>query len=1123
MRRRSTRQTSRGRAPRRRSRAPVWITILVTAGIVTSAGAQGMDPLRAGDEREYRLEGGTRVTHPLELAAKDFVRLIVVQDGIDVVARLHAPDGATLVEMDSPNGVSGPEPIAAVTTVAGTYQLEVASLDPSADAGQVRVRLEAIRPAGPRERAWAAAEVAMARAAALAWSGRRDALEEAAARYQAAIEHWREAERPADEAATHLTRGHVLRRLARHDEAKRDFGVALAQLTHLEDAHGEARARNALCLVHQELGDLDDALAQCEAAFEGFLQLADNAQAGRTLNNLGLIHQRAGDLDDALDAYDRALETLRAAGDTHTYAIALGNSAAVLDTRGDYALARARFEEALPMLAARQDHRRVAETYNNLAVTLRHQGALQDALDRLDQASRAFDELGDASRAAAIRLNSAALDAWLGRPERCVRQLEPLLPGFEARGEPKPHAAALHTLGLCRGKSGDHEQALKELRAALDVYRAAGDRSGEASVFRSLGQQLMALGRAVHAGPAFEDAREIARTIGRRPLERAATQDLAAALLEAGDLEGARARADQALAIATALDDPRARFEAHRGSALVARARGDHATTIHHVEAGLVQAEQLRAELISPNRRTTFFATVRDLYELAVDTHLARHRQSPDEGHAEAAFAWAERARARTLLELVDQPLPPGAGSPAQITERDRLRQQIEALAHEASLAEFDTRAAADPDRTELRRLLDALDELETHIRRADPAFAKVAAPAPLTLTDVQSRLLGANDLLLSYLLGEPRSHAFAVTRDRVQTWVLPGRATIETQARRVAHQWTSLDLTARDAHARAAKDLANLILAPVQPALANRRLLIVPDGALSAVPFGALPVSSTDDRPLLADHALAYLSSASVLDALRARVASRAIHPVATHDGAATLVIADPVFDARDPRLSGRATPSATTRQAEHGHYPRLPASRREGTLVAEVTRRHGPTRLAFDFEADRALLLDPETRHYQLVHLATHAVVNDAQPSLSGIVLSRVTADGAPRDGFLRLHEIYRLPLAADLVVLSACGTAAGRTVRGEGLLGLTHGFFAAGASTVVATLWPIDDRAGAAFMAHFYSALLEARKSPAEALRAAQQALHASGRWRHPYYWAGYVVQGDALRPLDVPAAR
>jgi CHAT domain-containing protein len=170
------------------------------------------------------------------------------------------------------------------------------------------------------------------------------------------------------------------------------------------------------------------------------------------------------------------------------------------------------------------------------------------------------------------------------------------------------------------------------------------------------------------------------------------------------------------------------------------------------------------------------------------------------------------------------------------------------------------------------------------------------------------------------------------------------------------------------------------------------------------------------------------------------------------------------------------------------------------------------GQSTKSLDFRASRDAAINSDLTGYRFIHFATHGLLNSRNPELSGIVLSLVGIDGRPQNGFLRLHEIYNLKMPADLVVLSACQTALGKEIRGEGLIGLTRGFMYAGAARVVATLWKVDDVATAELMKRFYYGMLRNGLSPAAALREAQAEIRSRERWRSPYYWAGFILQGE-----------
>jgi CHAT domain-containing protein len=304
------------------------------------------------------------------------------------------------------------------------------------------------------------------------------------------------------------------------------------------------------------------------------------------------------------------------------------------------------------------------------------------------------------------------------------------------------------------------------------------------------------------------------------------------------------------------------------------------------------------------------------------------------------------------------------------------------------------------------------------------------------------------------------------------------------------------------------------MLLAPLAAELKQKRLVVVAEGVLQYVPFSALP-SPGAERPLIIEHEIVTLPSASVLAVLREEFANR--KPASK----AVAVLADPVFSATDSRLTGKTSAAEVgaasfdaVRSAEEsglGGLVRLRFSRQE---AEEIARLAGDKRnlKALDFSANRAVATDARLSDYRIVHFATHGLINNQHPDLSGIVLSLVDEQGRPQNGFLRLYDLYNLKLNADLVVLSACQTALGKEIKGEGLVGLTRGFMYAGAPRVVASFWRIDDRATADIMRRFYEAMLKDGLPPAAALRAAQVSMLNDKRWQSPHFWAAFTLQGE-----------
>jgi CHAT domain-containing protein len=319
---------------------------------------------------------------------------------------------------------------------------------------------------------------------------------------------------------------------------------------------------------------------------------------------------------------------------------------------------------------------------------------------------------------------------------------------------------------------------------------------------------------------------------------------------------------------------------------------------------------------------------------------------------------------------------------------------------------------------------------------------------------------------------------------------------------------------------------------------LGNKRLMIVADDALHFVPFAVLPVasggaSSTNrqrrvTRPLIENHEIVNLPSASLLGVIRREMAGRTRAPKSL------VALADPVFMKNDERVKDslaklpnldnktpvggesidRQLVKATkdTGVASYGLYvPRLPGTRQEAEqIIAMVPKVE--QRLALDFAASRDTATSAELSQYRYVHFSTHGLLNSVHPELSGLVLSLVNERGENQDGFLRAHEIFNLKLSPEVVVLSACQTGMGKNIRGEGLVSLTRGFMYAGAPRVIVSLWGVSDLGTTELMVRFYHGMLKEGMRPAAALRAAQVSLMNDKRWASPYYWAPFSLQGE-----------
>lgn len=944
-----------------------------------------------------------------------------------------------------------------------------------------------------------------------------DQADEALRAFEQARTLWREAGDAREQAlalvraaGVRLTRGEV-------KEARREYEAALALLGDGADARTRSMLGNGLGLARALLGETAQARALLERALDDARAAGDDEAAATVHFNLGLVDGWRGDTQAARASLERALLMLRGVGNRYgeaaaQYLLAMGDR-----DRGDSAAAAAGFRGALALFEELGDRGRQASVLVQLARLDDRLGDAQAALRALERARTLWREVGNAIQEADTCVELGRLLVSLQRAEEARPLFTQALDVFRAQGVRRSEAAALGGLGEALVALDRPADAAARLAEALAIQGEIGDAGNAVNSRLALGLAERALGRHAEAVAQLEAALMATRGERNRQREARALRELGLTRLAAGDLERAAGAFGEAEALCRAHGYRPCEALALGGLARVDAVAGRLAQAEERVARAVELLEGLRGQAARRDLRASYAALLREHYDLALDVQMRRHAEQPGAGFDARALLTAERARARGLVELLAEARADlrRDASPELLAQERALLGAINArsAAQQRALAAGDDAAQ---DGRELGALLARYEDVQARLRESSARYAALTREALPDAAEIRARLLDADTTLLEYALGTPRSFLWAVTRDGLRSFVLPPREQIEDAARALL-EGLSARPAARPADPRAAEQaaarLGTLLLGPLgqRP---TRRLLIVPDGLLQVLPFAVLPWPGASE-PLLARHEIVTLPSAGTLEALRRAAASRA--PAAR----SVVIVADPVFDAQDERVRGAvrqarsappaadATRAALTTALGVEHLPRLPLTRRE----AEALRRAAPDATALlGFEARREAVLGAALRDYRIVHLATHGLAHAEQPALSGVALSLVDERGAPQDGFLRLQDLYDLRLSADLVVLSACQTAYGRDVRGEGVVSFARGFMHAGATRVLASLWQVHDEATAALMTAFYDALLRRGLSPAAALREAQLGLRASRRWRDPYYWAAFTLQGE-----------
>jgi CHAT domain-containing protein/Tfp pilus assembly protein PilF len=1098
---------------------------LILEVLLLLAGSPAAVEIRPGTLLEREIASGEKHEYALPLEAHRFARLAVDQRDIDLEVAVYGQDGSLLTEVNRPGEWRVDESISLLTEEAAVLRIEVRGLPGGADPGHYGIRLEEVREPLPTDAPRIAAEREEAAADRLAQKRTGESLRQALATYGSALERWRALGDEPRQADILYQTGAVRRFLSDPAGALEALGQALDLQKKEGDQAGQAATLNQIGLVHWTQGQREKALAAFQEALALRRAAGPPELEAPILNNLGLLHYSAGRLREALAAFEQAAEIFHRAGDGLREATALGNMGSVHKALGEPLEAIGFHERALAVALTVKDRGVQADALNNLGLIQNQIGDLKGALERYTQAVSLFHDMGDRRREAIALANLGQLYAELGEGQKALDTFERALTLDREAGARSGEGAVLQDLGRAYSKAGRTREALASFERSLTLRRETGDRPGEVQTLSSLGLHYRENGQPAQALKVLEQALRIATDLGDRPNEAAVRQNLGLAQAAVGDTAAALTSFSRARELAAAIHDSAGEAAALQETARLEIAQGEPGPALAHLEQALARIESLRGQVAGDRLRTSYFSSWRDAYDLSITALMDLHRRQPDAGHDARAFEVSERARARGLLDLLRQghvEVRSGV-DPRLLEQESQLRVELDAKLKRESelLAENAAAERIEEARRESAALLTEQDVLDARIRAASPHYAELTRPAEVRLASIQ-RLLGTDTALLEIHLAEPRSYLWVVTSSSLASFELPGQEELEAAARRAYEALISP--SPRDA-ARRRVDLAalsHLLLAPALEHLEGKRLAVVAGGALQYIPFAALP-DPRSGEPLLETHEVVSLPSAAVLAELRRGIAER--RPASLD----VAVLADPVFQLDDPRLAlahakgSRPTKVATlaaavspdlersARDVGTTHFERLSWTRREAETIAAQAKGHTVLQ-ALDFDASRETATGTALASARIVHFATHGFLDNEAPELSGLVLSLIDREGKPRDGFLRLHDIYNLNLNADLVVLSGCRTALGRDVRGEGLLGLTRGFLYAGSPRVMASLWPVRDRATAELMQRFYHALFHDGLPPAAALRAAQRALRSNVRWRDPYYWAPFVLQGD-----------
>lgn len=1099
------------------------------------------------------IDAGNLHLYRITLASSQYLRIVLDGQNAEMRISITGPGRRKMLEVKSRR--NWPTPLSLISSASGVHTIEVRSVGITRGNSPYELKVDQVRKASLLDRSLIASEKAFAEAERLRGDWLSESFFRALEKFEEARKHLIATNDAREQAYALKSIADIYYTLGQNQKAFDYYRQVLPLIRSTGDRRLEVEALNDLGGISIDVSKRDIALDFCQQAQALSKQMRSVRGEARALNNFGGYYSYLlGDKLRAIEFFNESLNLWQATGEDTGQAQVLMNIGYAHTDLGQIQKAQAYFDRALQLWQKVKDRRGEALALTALGLVHNSLGEMQIALENHSKAAHLFRTIGDRiGQAVTLNGQGYALKT-LGENHKALDSFNSALLLFRESGRQSSVAVTIGVIGEIHELLGEHQKALEYFAQKLTIVRSLNNRRLEAHTLRGMGTVFDSLGEKNKALDHYNQSLVISESLHDRRGQAYSLNGIGYVYESLGQKQKALDYYKNAVSLFRAAEDRAGESLALRGVARAERDIGNLEEAYNNSRLLLSIIESLRIKVASQELRASYFASVHQHYELHVDILMRMHHQHPNSGYDAKALEASEKARGRSLLDLLKEvrvDIRQGVDPVLLKRERD-LRQLLNLKAERqvALLSRNHNEEQAAAMRKEIADLTFEYEDVLANIRSGSPHYVDLMQPRTLSLAEIQQQVLDGDTLLLEYLLGEERSYLWAVSSNSIDSYELPGRTKIEKAATELYSCLTAFNQFPKEQSARQvrlyqkkieakysviAAELSRIVLNPAAPRLARKRLIIVADGALQYVPFASLPeppVSRQDNdatQPLILNHEIVTLPSLSVLAVLRREVEGRNAAPKAL------AVLADPVYERDDPRVDSRrpvkrkstdAGPlSADDNQnqsAPHNvrgqgdadmalRFQRLPFAWREASTIARLVPERD-RKLALGFEANLSTATSAELGQYRILHFATHGLIYGMHPQLYGIVLSLVGEDGRPKDGFLRLNEIYNLKLPIDLVVLSACQTALGKDIKGEGLVGLTRGFMYAGAARIVASLWKVDDRASAELMKSFYESLLAKQMRPSAALQAAQVAMSKDPRWSFPYYWAAFVLQGE-----------
>ena len=889
------------------------------------------------------------------------------------------------------------------------------------------------------------------------------------------------------------------------------------------DSLGKAVDLVGLAQVYSKRGMRREAVNTYTEALKIFLSANSNEGVASAVSGIGIEYNRLGAYDMALECHTESQQIHKAAGNDFQAARDLANLGNVFEAVADYPEALDHYRKAFHIQERIKDEAGSATSLLNMGISNKNLGNYAHSLRQLREALEKFQAVGNRSGTADAYSNLGVLYKNIGAIKKAETYHLRALQSHQDLNDSTGWASDLANLGVICALRKDHGQALRHFDQARKIFDKTHDRKQAAIAVFNAAAVLVEQGKLKEAAERLDAAAadfeslNYAEGLGWCKLVRGEIEK------RQGKLKGAQIFFKQALEICGRTEMPELSCQCRGALAGTLAEEGNTQEAIVLYAATVDQLEKLRRNVGTFQLASAFLAKSSDVYHSVVNLLAERAKDEPTTGAL--AYRYLEMGRARSFIDmLVESGIDVRKGA-----DPDLLRQEKFLLARISSISNTiltELRTGAPPER--IQALREKLQTTETDYHRLQielkdkcPEYARLYYPEPLTAEQVQ-QTLEPDAVMLEYSVGKEQCFLFALTRGELQVYPLPAEAEIRQATEKFRELVLSRD--SRD-YCALASQLYEMLVSPADGLLAGKKnIIVIPDGPLHYLAFECL-LTERVSRPdfsrlpyLLRKAAVTYAPSATALTEIGRRQKQQA------PNDKQMLICADPDYGTDEDEVHQTMRHARSLRNS----LVRLPYSALEARNLSSIFKP-GEVLVLDRASASEERLKTMNLSAFRYVNFATHAFLDEECPQFSSIVLAQ--GNGA-EDGFLQTQEIFNLKLNARLVTLSACSTACGELLNGEGVVGLSRAFFYAGTPSVVASLWNVNDASTAKLMTELFTAIKSRGRTPAEALREAKLRiidaaspasfsvvpakqtpgqLDTGGSYAHPFYWAAFVLIG------------